>query len=329
MTYDLLTIGDVMRDIFVFPSVDEMEKPMTRDGEKFLLFEHGDKISLSDVQKSIGGTAGNVAVGVAKMGLKTSILSSIGRDSEGKEIIETLTRAKVDISKIKIDRDKKTSLSIIISFQGERSILVFHSFLPADFDLPKNLNTEWLFVGPMGKGYKPLYDKITAQACEKNINLAINPGSVQIEDGLEAYGAMLKIAKVLFVNKEEGQKLAGINGIANARDIMTVLKKTGVEIVVLTDGKEGAYAVTSDDFFKIGPYPGHRLEATGAGDAFTSAFMSGYLRGEKIFTCLQWGVTNSASVIEKVGAQEGLLNLTTVKHRVAEYRWPASTLRFS
>lgn len=329
MKYDLVTIGDVMRDIFVFPDVDEMEKPLNRNGEKFLLFEHGDKISISDVHRDIGGTAGNVAVGTSKLGLKTAILSTIGKDSDGQEIIDTLTKAHVDLSKVKIDREKKTSFSIIISYETERSIMVFHSFKPADFELPKNLNADWLFVGPLGDGYKPLYSRITALASEKNINIALNPGSAQIADGLTAFGSLLRVAKILFVNKEEGQKLAGIAGVANVRDIANSLKKTGVEIVVITDGKEGAYAVTNDDFFKIGPYPGHRKEATGAGDAFTSAFMAGYIKGEKIFTCLQWGVTNSASVIEKVGAQAGLLNLSDVKKRVATYRWPASTLRFS
>jgi sugar/nucleoside kinase (ribokinase family) len=253
----------------------------------------------------------------------------VGKDTEGQEIIDTLVKAKVDVSKLKIDRDKKTSFSIIISYQGERSILVFHSFKPEDFELPKTLDTDWLFVGPLGENHKSLYSKITALASENNINIAINPGSAQINDGLESFGALLRVAKVLFVNKEEGQKLAGISGVANVRDIITALKKTGVEVVVITDGKDGAYAATSDEFFKIGPYPGHRLEATGAGDAFTSAFLAGYTRGEKIFTCLQWGVTNSASVIEKIGAQDGLLNLPTIKHRIVTYRWPASTLRFS
>jgi ribokinase len=329
MKYDLVTIGDMMRDIFVFPDVHEMEKPLSRNGEKFLLFEHGDKISISDVHRDIGGTAGNVAVGTAKLGLKTAILSTIGKDSDGQEIIDTLTKAHVDLSKVKIEREKKTSFSIIISYQAERSIMVFHSFKPADFELPKNLNTDWLFVSSLGDGYKKIYSDVTALAAEKNIKIALNPGSAQIADGLMAFGSLLRVAKILFINKEEGQKLAGISGVPNVRDIMNTLKKTGVEIVVLTDGKNGAYAATNDDFFKIGPYPGHRVEATGAGDAFTSAFMAGYIRGEKLFTCLQWGVTNSASVIEKVGAQAGLLSLTEIKDRVAHYRWPASTMRFS
>ncbi len=336
MKYDFVTIGDVMRDVFVFPSEDEMEKPIDHSriernlpGEKYLLFEFGDKITISDIHYDIGGTAGNVAAGLAKLGVKTGIITLVGQDNEGQEILDLFNKNKVDISLAKVVKGKKTSFSVIISYRGERSILAFHSFKPTDFEIPQNLNTDWLYIGALGEGYHSLYAKLTALAAEKNINLALNPGAVQIKDGLAAFGALLRVAKVLFVNKEEGQKLAGIHGVANVRDIMTVLKKTGVPVVVLTDGKDGAYAMTNEDFHKIGPYPGHRLEATGAGDAFASAFLAGLVKGEKLFTCLQYGVTNSASVIEKIGAQEGLLNMTTVKHRISTYRWPASTLRFS
>jgi len=337
--YDLITIGDVTRDIFVFPSDKEMEKPISRSsivnkaihtpGDKFLLFELGEKVSLSDVYQGVGGTAGNVAIGVSKMGLKTGILSLVGRDHNGDEITKTLEKAKVNTSNLLISKDKKTSLSVIISVGGERSILVYHSFRPEEMDIPKNIETDWMFVGPLGQDYKNFYTKLTSLAAEKNIKIALNPGSAQIKDGLLAFGALLRVSKVLFVNKEEGQELAGIQGVANIRDIANALKKSGVELVVITDGKEGAYAVTKDDFFKIGPYPGHRVESTGAGDAFTSAFMAGYIKGEKLFTCLQYGVTNSASVIEKIGAQEGLLKMAEVKNRVATYRWPASTMKFS
>lgn len=329
MKYDVVTIGDVMKDIFVFPAEDEMEKPINRDGEKFLLFEHGDKITISDIKYDIGGTAGNVAVGLAKLGFKTSIISAVGRDSEGENIIAHLKKSKVSDEYLKISHDKKTSFSIIISYQGERSILVFHSFKPDDFTIPKDLATDWLYVGALGENYQSLHAKITGLAAEKNIKIALNPGAVQVQDGLVAIGGLLRVTKILFVNREEGQKLVGASGVMSVRDITDRLLKTGVEQVVVTDGKEGAYAATVDDFFKVGVYPGHRVEATGAGDSFAAAYLAAHLKGEKIFQCLKWGVVNSASVIEKVGAQTGLLGITTLKHRVNEHHWPAATLRFS
>lgn len=336
MKYDVVTIGDILRDIFVFPAEDEMEKPINRSlierkvqGERFLLFEFGDKIAISDIAYGIGGSAGNVAAGIAKIGLKSGVIGKVGRDNEGHEVLTTLRNAKVNTSYIEIDDQKKTSFGIILSYRGERSILVFHSFRPTDFEIPADLDTEWLYVGPLGENYKTLYTKITSLAAEKNIKIAINPGSIQIKDGLSAFGGLLRVAKILFVNKEEGAELAGISGIANVRDIVNVLRKTGVETIVVTDGKEGAYLATQDEFMKIGVYPGNRVEATGAGDAFASAFLAGTIKGEKLLTCLEWGVTNSASVIEHIGAQTGLLDASQLKKRTNTYRWPASSFRFN
>ena len=327
--YDVITIGDVMRDIFVFPSIDEMEKPIEKNGENFLIFQHGDKITLDDIHYDIGGTAGNVAVGLAKLGLKTGIISCIGKDNEGAEILEALKKSKVNVDNLEISRQKKTSFSVIISYIGERTILVFQSFKPEDFNIPTDLATDWVYIGPLGKSYRSLYSKVTALAAEKNAKIALNPGSVQIIDGLASFTGLLRVAKILFVNREEGQKLAKISGVATVRDITRVLLKTGVEMVAVTDGKEGAYVATVDEFFKIGVYPGTRIEATGAGDAFAAGFLAANSQGEKLMDCLRWGVVNAAAVIEKVGAQEGLQNSTTIKRKIRDYNWPAAGLRFS
>lgn len=336
MKYDVTTIGDSTKDIFVFPSEEEMDKPITDEeirrpvqGEKFLLFEFGDKITISHIHYDIGGSACNVAVGLAKLGVKTAILSAVGSDKEGEEIINRLHDKKVNTEMIRQIKGKNTSFSVIICYKGERSILVFRSFNPTDFVLPENLNTNWIYVSPLGEDYRSLYTKLTSLAIEKDIKIALNPGSVQIHNGLPAFGGLLRVAKILFLNREEASKLAGFQGVTTVKDASRALLKTGVETVVITDGKDGAFAACGEEFVKIGAYPGHRVEATGAGDAFASAFLSALIKGDKLFDCLKWGVTNSASVIEKVGAQDGLLSANLIKKRINQYRWPAETLRFS
>ena len=123
--------------------------------------------------------------------------------------------------------------------------------------------------------------------------------------------------------------LSGLKGVPSIKDLVKVIHLEGPKIVVITDGKEGAYAYDGTDFYRVGAYPGHRLEATGAGDSFAAAFLSGLISEEPLQMCLKWGVINSASVIEQIGAQSNLLGKNTIKRRAKEYRWPAATLRFS
>ena len=116
MSYDIITIGDAMRDIFIFPELEEMEKPKTErqvhakeSFDKYLVFGLGDKITIADVEFTIGGTAANVAAGLAKIGLKTAIISAVGSDNAGTDVKEKLIDRKVSTNLIKTYQNKKTS----------------------------------------------------------------------------------------------------------------------------------------------------------------------------------------------------------------------------
>jgi len=334
MKQDVITMGDCMRDTFLFPSIEEMEKPVSHEKiqsdekfEEFLVFGLGDKITISEVDFSFGGTAGNVAVGLAKQGYKTSIISAVG--SDGEELIDWLKKKNVSTENLKIYKNEKTSFSMIVSYKGERTIFVYHAFGPDSFRLPEKLNTNWLYLGPMAKGYERIFNSVTNQVIKNDLKVAINPGSVQIDAGAQSFGGLLKLISVIFLNRQEAQKLSGLSGVPAIKDIAKIINAAGPQIVVITDGKEGAYVYNATDFLKVGAYPGHRLDATGAGDAFASAFLGGLLKDLTLRDCLKWGVVNSASVIEKVGAQEGLLSAAVIARRAKEYRWLADTLRFS
>lgn len=336
MTYDIITIGDAMRDIFIFPEESELEKSVSDEKiksresfEKFLVFGLGDKITISDVNFSVGGTAANVAAGMAKLGLKAGIISAVGNDNAGTEIVSQLKSKKVAVENIKVYKNKKSSFSVIVSYKGERTIFVYHAFSPENFLLPEQIKSQWVYLGPMAKGYESLYNKIVTQVIKKDLKVALNPGSVQIDAGLGTFGGLKKLITLLFLNRQEAQKLAGLKGVPQVKDLMKAIYLQGPKIVVITDGKEGAYVYNGLDFLKIGVYAGHRMDATGAGDSFAAAFLASFINGQSLRDCLKWGVINSASVIEKIGAQEGLLSAGVIKKRAKEYRWPAEGLRFS
>ena len=336
MNYDIVTIGDAMRDIFIFPAVEEMEKPASAEQikgkeafEKYLVFGLGDKVTITDVEFSIGGTAANVASGLAKLGFKTAVISAVGSDNAGGDVKERLAARKVATSLIKVYQNKKTSFSVIVSYKGERTIFVYHAYEPQNFHMSENLSTRWLYLGPMAKGFESLFNKIVAEVVKKNLKVAVNPGSVQIAAGLHSFGGLLRLIEVIFLNREEAQKLSGLPGVPNIKDVAKIIHYQGPKIVCITDGKEGAYVFNGIDFYRVGAYPGHRLDSTGAGDSFASAFLAGIIEEQTLSGCLKWGVINSAAVIEKIGAQEGLLSKGIIKRRAKEFRWPADTLRFS
>jgi len=87
------------------------------------------------------------------------------------------------------------------------------------------------------------------------------------------------------------------------------LHALGPKIILLTDGAAGAYASDGENRFKmpIYPDPAAPVDRTGAGDSFASTFVAALAKGNTLEGALQWAPINSMSVVQKVGAQAGLL----------------------
>ena len=84
----------------------------------------------------------------------------------------------------------------------------------------------------------------------------------------------------------------------------------GTNIIIITDGKNGAYASDGQRILQIPNYPDPAppYDRTGAGDAFASTLVAGLALGETLETALLWAPINSMSVVQKIGAQDGLLS---------------------
>jgi sugar/nucleoside kinase (ribokinase family) len=64
----------------------------------------------------------------------------------------------------------------------------------------------------------------------------------------------------------------------------------------------------------IYPDPQPPYDRTGAGDAFTSTFVGAVIKGADIAAALLWAPINAMSVVQKVGAQAGLLSEREIEH---------------
>lgn len=322
--FDILAVGDVLSDIFIQPEELFLFCPFRQKRpcpEPVLCLTYGEKINIKEVHFEIGGSAANLAVGLSRLGLKVALSGAIGRDLWGEEIERRLKKEKVSLKLLKM-KDIKTGFSIILNFKGERTILVYHSL--SDYSqlfLPSNLKIPWLYLGPLGLGFEKLYLKATSLGSTKNVHLALNPGLIQIRER-KALEGVLRVTTVLFLNKEEAEELAALPKKAEIKDLLSLLKKLGPEIVIITDGGEGAFAFDGKEYLHISPYQAKKLETTGAGDAFSSGVIGGLIKKGDLKEGLRWGVINSASVIEKIGAQPGLLSQAQIEKRLKKAPWP-------
>ncbi len=319
--YDIITIGDCANDVFLKPHEASVSRSQfcPHAGRKnsctpLLCLNFGEKIVVDEVHYDIGGSACNVAVGMSRLGYNSAILGSLGEDLAGERVTSRLKYEGVSQYYLKQYAKSETSFSTIITYKGERTILVYHGLKDySKLNLPKNIKSKWLYISPLGKNYQNIYKKATSLASEKNVHIAINPGIIQIKDHDFSLKSLLRVTEILFVNREEALELVGAPGYLKEKELLQKVSGLGPKIVVITDGKQGAYATDGGMFYGIKSLNVESIDSTGAGDAFSSGFLSAYLHKTDLDDCLKWGIINSVSVIEQIGAQTGLLSKTALE----------------
>src|SRR5690606_27372001 len=114
---------------------------------------------------------------------------------------------------------------------------------------------------------------------------------------------------LFFCNKEEAQRILETT-TADIKELLAGIRALGPKIAVITDGPEGAYVSDGTTVWHGPMYPDPKapVDRTGAGDSFSSTFTAALLLGKTIPEALLWGPINSMSVVQYIGAQEGLLS---------------------
>lgn len=305
--FDVVCVGNAKIDSFLtLHEANNHLRLMEETNE--LCIKFGEKITVDKTEILLGGNAANVAVGISRLGLKTGLVAEIGNDEFAQKIIKTLTKEKVDISNVRQTEGQQSSFSTIINFKGERTIFSEHVKRSHDFNFEKT-SVKWIYLTSLGEEWINAYNKTVDFVKKTGCHLAFNPGTLQIAEGLKNIENVLSITDVLFVNKEEAMTILNIkNQILNIENLLKDLQKLGPKIVVITDGKNGSFAMDSlRNISKKGIVEAYVIEKTGAGDAYSSGFLSALINNNSIADCMDLGAKNSASVIGKVGATSGLL----------------------
>lgn len=314
--FDIITIGDSTLDTFLILD-KEHAGCSVQQKRKLLCLRYADKISITNSAQSVGGNAANVAVGARKLGLNSAIVTELGDDINGHEIFEELTRAKVNTSLIKMLPNHDTRYSIVLNFQSERTILSHHA--KREYTLPQLPKTKWIYYTSLGKGFEKVQRKLISYLKKNDdVKLAVNPGSYQFKQGLSTIKKILPRTDLLIVNKDEARELVGKR--VSARQCIRALHNTGVKTVVVTDSIHGSHASDGEQVLFMPAYPIKPVAKTGAGDAYTSGFLTAYMTGKTLGTAMQWGTANAGGVIQAFGAQRGLLNRNQIGKIAKKYR---------
>lgn len=309
--FDILSIGDVVTDAFIKLFDDDEKVIHEKNGEEWLAVPFGTKIPYDYVQVVEGvGNAANAAVAFARLGLNSGFIANVGGDQEGRDIIAALGKNRVDSRFVHINPGKISNYHYVLWYKEERTILIKHE--EYDYHWPRLKPAEiprWVYFSSISKNAMDYHDDI-AEWLEDNpsVLLAFQPGTFQMEAGAERLKKLYKRTAILLLNREEAVTVGG-GRHDDMNDLIDKLHELGPQVVVITDGPRGAYASDGKQRLFMPPYPDPKppFERTGAGDAFSSTFVAAAAKGLSLEDALRWAPINSMSVVQKVGAQAGLV----------------------
>lgn len=309
--YHLISIGDTVIDTYL--PLDDA-KILDDEGIKYLGLKYGFKIPVEEGVSIVAGNAANNAVGSSRLGLKTAIYTNVGNkddDQDDDRIKAKLKKEGVDIRYIVETNDLPSNHNIVLTFKGERTILVHHQ--PFKFSLPDLEKSKWIYLTSMAPNYidTPVIDQLLNYLERTGAKLAYQPGTFQVKLGAKKQNRILSLADFFILNVEEAIHFLGHaeSSPAPIKDILLKLSELGPKKIVVTDGSKGSFGFDGERYFQMGCFPAKLVEMTGAGDGYATGTLAGLIHGEPLEEAMRWGAANSASVVEKIGAQAGLLSL--------------------
>ncbi len=307
---DLISIGDVTEDVFLELGAPAEVERHHKNGPYEICIPFGTKIAIRRVDKLQGGNAGNAAIGARRLGLRSALYTEVGDDVQGNIIYRTLQRENVSTRYFLRKKGEKTNYSVVLNYQGERTILVHHE--PRHYDFPALEPAKWIYFTSLAKGCEKIFSPLLCYLSKTKAHLAFNPGTHQINLGLSRLKPLLSVTTVLCLNTEEAQTLLRIS----QRDLPLLLRKLhqcGPTIVVITAGPNGSYCFDGSGYWYCPIYKVPVLEMTGSGDSFAIGFLSALLYHQSVPEALRWGSINAALVIQRIGPQAGLIRVSLLK----------------
>jgi ribokinase len=305
----ILSIGDIFTDAFIKLREDKARIDTDPDGSKRLSMEFGSKPPYErvDIIQAVG-PAPNASVAFSRLGLQSGLMAFLGSDLPGKESLAYLKGEGIDTTLTSVQDGVKSNYYYVLRYGADRTILVKNEDYDYKWREPETV-PDWIYLALISDRSWQLHEDLMGYLeAHLEVKFALQPGTFHFDWGPEKLQRLYARAEIVVMNREEAVLVTG-KSYDSIRDLTNGLHELGPKIVVITDGPDGAYASGEGKLIKMPNYPDPAppLDRTGAGDSFASTIVAALALGKSLETALRWAPINSMSVVQKLGAQGGLL----------------------
>jgi pseudouridine kinase len=263
-----------------------------------------DHATLGEIRSSVSGTARNIAENLARLEVRTVLLSAIGRDAPGRRVYRQTRKAGVRCKYVRVIDDERTSTSVtLLRPDGEPAYVI------SDYRVMEHIDREYL------EAHESLFARadmividatlseealatVFSLAARHNVRVSADPTAPLLASRLCPYVSQLFIVTP---NATETTALCGIEDPARDRDAATdaarQLNSMGAQISVVTLGDQGVAYASSGGGGYIRAVKVPVVDSTGGGDAFSGAVIFGLLNAVEIDEAMRLGMTAAALTV--------------------------------
>jgi len=301
--YDLISIGTISIDLYF-------------KGENFTFKENrfalavGGKYVADKFYLKIGGGGANVAIGVANHGFKTAVIGRIGNNPFKKIILDYLKLHHVSTSLIDEEDNYYNLSAILLTKSGERTIIHYstphqHLFSSGN-SLLGLIKTKIVYLGNLPDVSLSQRIKFLKFLGKHKIIRVLNLGVIDCRKPKKQLQEIFKEVDILIVNGYEFSEIvkAQHKDINFHEDVISwYIPPLFEKIVVVTEGGKGSFAYFKGKvFYQRALKPARIQDTTGAGDAYSAGFISGFLKSKNIELSMKKGALYASHILAKIGA---------------------------
>jgi sugar/nucleoside kinase (ribokinase family) len=291
----IISVGHIALD-YIF-NVEKFPEPNT-------------SIQIPSAKKFYGGAACNVSVGVAKLGLKSGIVSCVGHDFRSSGYNNYLKNLGIDVSNVYHSDEEETPKAWIFTDIDNNQMTFFlwgAAKHYSELNAP-NFNGD---IVHLATGDSKFNIKCAEKAKKCKTIVSFDPGQDLPQYSKEDMNQILNYVDFMFMNHYEYDR------VLKLMDIESEELKNMVNTLIITYGKEGSKIYHNDDEITILPIPVNNVEdPTGAGDSYRAGFLSAFLKGYDLEKCGIIASCVASFVVEKRGCQTNLPSWNDVLARL-------------
>jgi sugar/nucleoside kinase (ribokinase family) len=298
MPFDVVVVGEINADLILRGNVE----PVFGQVEQLV----------DDANLVIGSSAAIFACGLARLGLRTTLIGKVGDDIFGKFMIDALNAKRVDTSGVIASPEISTGLSVILAKGEDRAILTYLGSIPAmnysEIDLSLMSSSRHLHLGSffMLDNLRADIPRLFQTAKRMGLTVSMDTNYDPAENWDNGLEEAIKYIDLLLPNDREAKAIAGENDLHRAMDIL--IQK--VPLLAVKRGEQGGMVkIGSGKILEQRAISVEVVDTVGAGDSFDAGFIYGYLNRWDLDRTLKLAVSCGSLSTRKAGGTEAQAEL--------------------